>query len=119
MKKLIYQAEHFNTDDAHAVMLELETELGINLSVKDAKNPNVVHGYVNTSSDGTIEVCLYEAADVTRIDAMPQYKVDEKLVLRKVKEFEGIYRKASIADITLKSKVESVLSKRGMTKLEG
>ena len=142
MRKLVYQADKFDTKDAHAVMLELEAELGINLSVKDAKNPNVVHGYVNTSSDsvvyhpvmgidkdglpvkisetveqipGSVEVYLYEQTDVTKIDAIPQYRTDEKLRLIKQREYTGIYRKCELLDGALRTGIESVLSKRGLT----
>ena len=72
MRVLKYRRNDFDTTEAHGLCMELEAVLGVALCVKDAANPNPVDGYFNTSSDGTVEVCLYEAADAAAIEATPQ-----------------------------------------------
>jgi len=59
------------TEDAHALCLELETHLGVNLSNKSQSNPNEVHGFLNTDSLGNIEVHLYEQPDLDLINSLP------------------------------------------------
>ena len=89
MKVLKYKKEQFNTDDANQVCLDLEAELGISLMNKDPKNPNEVQGYISTSSDGDIEVCLYEQKDIDAIDARPEMYIEDVEVEKdgkKVKE---------------------------------
>ena len=114
MKIIVVKKDGFDTRDAHAVMLELEAELGVNLHVADPKNPNQVHGFVNTSGDGTVEVHLYEDADVQKIDAAPQLRVDpvSKSLVR-TREHNGIYRTAEKTDSALVAGVENVMTRRG------
>lgn len=70
-----YRFQHDNDDPtprAHQHCLDVEAATGLTLHNDDPANPRPVDGYVNTSSDGTIEVCLYEAIDVAWLDAMPE-----------------------------------------------
>ena len=71
MRFLKYSADQFDTSNAHALCIELEAALGLNLCVHDANAPNDVHGYLNTSAEG-VEVHLYDAEDAAAIEAMPQ-----------------------------------------------
>ena len=71
MRILKYKANTFNTDEAPVVCAALEAQLGLNLCVHDPNAPNDVHGYLNTSGDGEIEVYLYDAEDCDAIEATP------------------------------------------------
>jgi hypothetical protein len=130
MKIIKFKKEQFNTDDAHQLCLDVEKELGVSLMNKDPKNPNDVHGYINTSGDGTVEVCLYEQEDVDFIVARPmtnteRVKVGERDVIVKGKsQKEDIfeertyniqalpnekYKKCEIADNQIKTKLNKVM----------
>jgi len=61
------------TKDAHQHCLDLEAATGLSLMNHDPLHPNEVHGYINTSSDGTVEVYLYEQEDVDAIVATPAH----------------------------------------------
>ena len=54
------------------ITAHLEDKLGIPLQNKDIKNPNQVCGYVNTGSDGTVEVHTYQEQELP--DKRKQYK---------------------------------------------
>lgn len=71
MRILKYKAGAFNTDDAASLCMEMETALGLRLCVTNPLLPNDVHGYLNTDSDGNVEVYLYEQADCAAIEAKP------------------------------------------------
>jgi len=120
MRTLKYKAENFNTNDANAICLELEQELGINLSNKNKDNPNIVHGYLNTSSDGDIEVFFYEDNDIATINALPEINT-EKIKIGK-QEFERTYKiksdvpraKCELADNILLSKCDKIFKARNI-----
>ena len=57
--------------DPIATLSQLETDMGIKLHVIDPKKPNDVQGYLNTGSDGEIEVNLYESKELIK----PIFKV--------------------------------------------
>lgn len=97
MKLLKYKASNFTTDSAHQLCLDLEASLGVNLMNHDPNNPNEVHGYFNTNSDGDIEVCLYEQEDIEAINAIPVSLTEEIEIERdgkKVKERRTHARRA-------------------------
>ncbi len=73
MKVLHFKLEEDVTKDAYEHCLDIEAELGINLMKKHANDTNEIHGYINTSSDGTIEVCLYEDEDLEHIAKLPAH----------------------------------------------
>jgi len=58
--------------DPTEITAHLEDKLGIPLQNKDIKNPNQVCGYVNTGSDGTVEVHTYQESELP--DKRKQYK---------------------------------------------
>lgn len=80
MKALVYRLQGFNVKDAQALCDELEAELGLSLCVRDPSAPNDVHGYLNTGSDGYVEIFLYEGPDVAVIAAMhPSKKAHDRI----------------------------------------
>lgn len=81
MKILRYNLTDFSPDEAHDLCALLEEKLGVNLMNHDANNPNVVHGFFNTSTDADgnaiVEIQLYEQSDLDMIAAVssPSAKV--------------------------------------------
>jgi hypothetical protein len=57
---------------AHALCLELQTRLGVKLMA--AASGDTVDGFMTTSGNGTVEVCLYEDRDMTHIRELPATK---------------------------------------------
>jgi hypothetical protein len=102
MKILKYKAEQFNANNAHQICLDLETQLGVNLMNHDTNNPNEVQGYINTSGDGDIEVCLYEQEDVDAINARPQTHTEEVIVEKNGKEKKGLRTYQTRSNVPLK-----------------
>lgn len=132
MKIIKFKKEQFNTNDAYQLALDVEAELGVNLMNHDKNNPNDVHGYINTDSNGNVEVFLYEQEDVNFISARQMYntekvKIGEKELLdkktgKKIKEdvFEERtysiqalpnerYKKCELSDSQIKNKLEKVM----------
>jgi hypothetical protein len=70
MRVLKFRHENgHDTQQAHAMVSDLEQRLGVKLM---AHAPGgTVDGYVNTFSDGTVEVCLYDDEDLVAIAALP------------------------------------------------
>ena len=89
MKTLKFKKENHG-QDPHALCLELETELGVNLMNKDPNNPNDVHGYINTGGDGEVEVFLYEKEDIDTINALPDIHTEEIEVEKNGKKVKEI-----------------------------
>lgn len=56
------------TDDAMQICDLMESKFGVSLYNRSAANPNDVHGYLNTSSDGSVEVYFYEQEDVEEMN---------------------------------------------------
>lgn len=143
MRILKYKADAFDTDEAPTVCTSLETSLGLRLCVTDLSAPNNVHGYLNTGSDGEVEVHLYEQADCDAIEAVPDVvrfvKCDDcgresndwtdpdvcegcghdldfsQGRARSLRSHKGIYKASNKADVEVRVAVERVLiTERGM-----
>lgn len=76
MKLIKYFKSDLSTDDAHQLCLDIEADLGANLHYDGT---NDVHGYMNTGSDGDVEIYLYEPEDIVAIDAHPDQIIDGKV----------------------------------------
>lgn len=137
MRILKYTANQFDTDTAPALCAALEASLGLRLCVTDPLLPNDVHGFVNTSSDGGVEVHLYEPADCDAIEAKPEvvrfvncpecnfehndwtdpdvcedcgHDLDYSQGRpQRLKSHSGIYKSSTKSDATVRAAVETVL----------
>lgn len=56
------------THDAQGICDLIEKQFGVALCNRSATIPNDVHGYLETSSDGSISICLYEQKDVNEMN---------------------------------------------------
>lgn len=78
MRTIKYKKENFDvTKDAAEILKEIEIELGIKLSNDNPNSPNEVQGYLNTSSEGAVEIYFYEQADIDFIDSLPEFNIEE------------------------------------------
>lgn len=68
MKILTYKFDTDITDSLEAHILDIEKELGVHLMKHSVDDTAPIHGHVNASSDGKIEVCLYEESDIKVLD---------------------------------------------------
>jgi len=76
MKHLSYNADQFNpTKKAGEILVDLELELGVNLCNRSESNPNVVHGFLTTCSNGDVDVYLYEASDLQRLELENTFRI--------------------------------------------
>ena len=128
MKILKFKKEQFDTNDAQKLVLDLEAELGVNLMNHNSKKPNNVHGYVNTSSDGDVEVYLYEQEDINDIVALPDeheevIEIEDKDKKKKVKRKYKLkalsnnrYKKCNLTDTIIKTKCDNFFNGKGFKK---
>jgi hypothetical protein len=63
MKIIKYQIENYNINEAQTLCEQIETQTGLKLHA--AFEGDTVEGFLNTDSNGNIEICLYEAEDLT------------------------------------------------------
>ena len=68
MKILTYKFDTDITDSLESHILDIEKELGVHLMKHSVDDTAPIHGHVNASSDGKIEVCLYEESDIKVLD---------------------------------------------------
>lgn len=68
MKILTYKFNTDITDSLESHILDIEKELGVHLMKHSVDDTAPIHGHVNASSDGKIEVCLYEESDIKVLD---------------------------------------------------
>jgi len=66
----------YDTNQAHNLAVEIGDHLGVDLCNHDKENPNPVHGYMNTDSEGNVEVYLYEPKEVEIINNLPHTITD-------------------------------------------
>jgi hypothetical protein len=110
MKILKYKTNLDPTKDAHQLCKDLEISLGVKLMVDDPDNPNEVQGYFNTSSDGAVEVCLYENDDITRINISPEH------LKSKAFKKKNILKKTDLSDEEILTRCDNHFTGKGFTK---
>lgn len=64
MKIITYKFDTDITDTLESHIIDIETELGVHLMKHSVDDTAPIHGHVNISSDGKMEVFLYEDSDV-------------------------------------------------------
>lgn len=62
MKIIKYQMGNYNVSEAQTLCEQIEAQTGLKLHADFVGD--TVDGFLNTDSDGNIEICLYEAEDL-------------------------------------------------------
>ena len=57
------------TDDAQQICDVFELSSGLRFCNRSATEPNDVHGFINTNSEGDVHVYLYETEDIEKLNS--------------------------------------------------
>lgn len=109
MKTISIRVDSDPTSGAEAICTLVEAKLGVLLHA-DRDHGSTVQGHVNTSSNGKIDITLYEAADVEGL----QRSLNARGVAHQI---DAHTKSLSKSDDGLKVEIAEVLAQNGFTLL--